>query len=61
MVFILKNGASEDEIKAIEDAIYKNDSFKGFDAKKYNGKIPLKNNPLTIQIKLRNEWEKPVR
>lgn len=33
MVFILKNGASEDEIKAIEDAIYKNDSIKGFDAK----------------------------
>lgn len=61
MVLILKNGASHDDIKAIEDAIYRDDLFKGFDAKKYNGKIPLKENPSTIQIKLRNEWKGRVR
>jgi hypothetical protein len=32
--------------------------MSGFDAKKYNGALKLKEDPLHIQKQLRNEWER---
>ena len=57
MVLILKKGASKKEIEAIEKKIYKKVPG-GFNAKKYNGILSsVIENPLTIQLKLRDEWE----
>ncbi|AYL98373.1 hypothetical protein [Mucilaginibacter celer] len=58
MVVVLKKGATEKDIEAIEREIYKDAPDTGFDAKKYNGVISLKEDPMTIQTKLRNEWER---
>ncbi|NVM64330.1 uncharacterized protein (UPF0335 family) [Mucilaginibacter sp. SG538B] len=60
MVLVLKKGASKKDIEAIEKALYKEAPSMGFDAKKYNGKVPLKEDPLTIQTKLRDEWERDI-
>jgi hypothetical protein len=58
MVLVLKKGAGKKEIEAIEKKLYKQKSPTGFNAKKYNGILKLKEDPLTIQKKLRNEWER---
>ncbi len=58
MVHILKAGASKKEIEEIEKKLYKGTGKSGFNAKKYNGTIKLKNDPLKIQKQLRNEWER---
>jgi len=58
MVLILKKGASKKDIAAIEKKLYKDKVLSGFNAKKYNGVIKLKEDPLTIQKRLRNEWER---
>jgi len=58
MVLILKKGASKKDIEAIEKKLYKEKALPGFNAKKYNGLIKLKEDPLSIQKKLRNEWER---
>ncbi|MFS2188689.1 hypothetical protein ACCC92_18560 [Mucilaginibacter sp. Mucisp84] len=58
MVLILKKGASKEEIRAIEQKIYKKAPVTGFDAKKYNGIISLNEKAAAIQTKLRNEWER---
>lgn len=58
MVLILKKGASKKDIEAIEKKLYKEKTSTGFNAKKYNGILKLKEDPLTIQNKLRNEWER---
>ncbi|MEQ1675967.1 MAG: hypothetical protein ABL876_04680 [Chitinophagaceae bacterium] len=58
MVLVLKKGASKKEIAAIEDKLYKGKGKTGFNAKKYNGVLKLKSDPLIIQKKLRNEWER---
>jgi uncharacterized protein (UPF0335 family) len=58
MVLILKRGASKKDIKAIEKKLYQEKSAAGFNAKKYNGVIKLKEDPLVIQNKLRDEWER---
>ena len=58
MVLVLKKGASKKEIEAIEKKIYKEKTHKGFNAKKYNGVLSLKKDPLAIQLKLRDEWGK---
>lgn len=60
MVLTLKKGASKKEIEAIEQKLYKEKNSGGFDAKKYNGVISLSESPLTIQSKLRNEWERDI-
>lgn len=57
MVLILKKGAGEKEIEAIDKKISKSKSA-GFDARKYNGAIKIKGDALKIQKKLRNEWER---
>lgn len=58
MGLILQKGASRKDIEAIEKKLYKGNAQRGFNAKKYNGILKLKENPLTIQIKLRDEWER---
>jgi uncharacterized protein (UPF0335 family) len=58
MVLVLKKGAGRKEIEAIEKKLYKEKSSGGFNAKKYNGILKLKEDPLTIQKNLRNEWER---
>jgi len=39
------------------ETIFKKIGGKGVDIKKYAGKVKAKGNPLTLQKKLRNEWE----
>jgi len=58
MVLVLKRGATKKDIETIEKALYKEKKNGGFNAKKYNGIMPLKEDPLTIQTNLRNEWER---
>ncbi|WP_183561821.1 hypothetical protein [Mucilaginibacter sp. SP1R1] len=60
MVLVLKKGATKKDIEAIEKALCQKKTSIGFNAEKYNGKIPLKEDPLIIQIKLRDEWERDV-
>jgi hypothetical protein len=58
MVLTLKKGATQKEIAAIEQKLYKTKAANGFNAKKYNGVLKLKEDPLMIQKKLRDEWER---
>lgn len=54
MVVIIKQSSSK---RKIEEALKKLRKRKGFDAQKYCGVIKLKEHPLSIQKKLRDEWE----
>jgi hypothetical protein len=54
MVLVLKKGASKREIESIEKKL-KNKS--GVDVMKYCGKVKLKEDALSIQKRLRNEWQ----
>ena len=58
MVLVLKKGASKKEIDAIDKKLYNKKSLKGFDATKFNGILKLKEEPLTTQKKMRDEWER---
>jgi hypothetical protein len=58
MVLVLKKGASKKEIAAIEEKLYKVKASTGFNARKYNGVLKLKEDPLLIQKKMRDEWER---
>jgi hypothetical protein len=58
MVLVLKKGASKKEIEAIEKKLYRENAVAGFNAKKYNGVLKLKEDPLHTQKKLRNEWKR---
>lgn len=60
MVLVLKAGSTKEEIEAIDKEIYKKKSKGGFHAKKYNGIIPLNEDPMVIQKKLRDEWERNI-
>ena len=61
MVLVLKKGASKKDIEAIEKLLYNEKKSGGFNAKKYNGIMDLKEDPLTIQKNLRDEWERDPR
>ena len=54
MVLVLKKGASKKEIQSIEKRL---NIKKGVDTLKYCGKIKLSIDPLSIQKKIRDEWE----
>ncbi len=56
MVLILKKGASEEEMQLIKKKLQKKSRKAGVDIKKYSGTIKLKEDPLKIQKKLRDEW-----
>ena len=60
MVVVLKSGATKKDIEAIEKTLYKEKSAGGFNAKKYNGTVKLKEDALTTQVNLRNEWERDL-
>lgn len=60
MVLVLKKGATKKDIQEIEKILYKEKSSGGFNAKKYNGILNLKEDPLTIQKRMRNEWERDI-
>jgi hypothetical protein len=55
MVFLLKSGASKKDIKSIDKKLYNGKTLSGFDAKKYNGVLSLKQDALSIQLNLRNK------
>jgi len=57
MVLVLNKGASKKDIDRINKQLSAIESGKKLDAKKYCGVIKLKEDPLTIQRKLRDEWE----
>jgi hypothetical protein len=57
MVLVLNKGASKKEIDRINKKLSVIESGRKLDAKKYCGVIKLKEDPLTIQRKLRDEWE----
>jgi len=61
MVLVLKKGATKEEIAALETKLYAPKPTLGFNAKKYNGILKLKEDPLTIQKQLRDEWERNLR
>lgn len=54
MVLVLKKGASKKEIEVLSKKLK---SKKGVDVIKYCGTLKLKTDALTIQSKLRNEWQ----
>ncbi len=57
MVLVLNKGASKKDIDLINKKLNQIPSRKKLDAKKYCGVIKLKEDPLAIQKKLRDEWE----
>lgn len=54
MVTIIKKKTKKGTIKEILLSIKNKEKF--LQVSKYSGKLKLKQNPLTIQKKLRNEW-----
>jgi hypothetical protein len=54
MVLVLKKGANKKEMLNIEKKLSKS---SGVNTKKYCGVIALKEDPLEIQKKLRDEWQ----
>jgi hypothetical protein len=56
MVLVLKKGASEKEVQLIKKKLQKKSRKTGVNLKKYAGTIKLKEDPLKIQKKLRDEW-----
>ena len=60
MVVTITSSSSPEEIEQALKKLKKNNtkaSKKHFDAFKYCGVIKLKEDPLTIQKRMRNEWE----
>lgn len=58
MVLVLKDGATKKEIEEIEKKLYKDKNKTGFNAKKFNGAVKLNEDPLKIQKRLRDDWER---
>jgi len=54
MVVVIKEGASE---KEISEQLKNLKNRKSIDLSKYAGKIKLKEDPLAIQKKMRDEWK----
>jgi hypothetical protein len=54
MVLVLKKGANKKEMESISKKLPKK---AGVDTKKYSGLIKLKEDPLDIQKKMRDEWK----
>jgi hypothetical protein len=52
----IKSGQSKKSIKSLLKAWVSKREEKGLDAKKFSGVIKLKKDPLSIQKKLRDEW-----
>lgn len=57
MVLVLKKGASRQEMKTLEEKLEQRPIRRKMEARKYSGTIRLKEDPLAIQKKLRDDWE----
>lgn len=57
MVTTLKKGATKNRISDLLKTLASSKRSNGIDIYKYVGKINLKESPLKIQKKMRNEWE----
>lgn len=55
MVTIIKRKTSKEELNKIIGKIKSRDNL--LNASKYSGKVDIKDSPVEIQKKLRNEWE----
>ena len=59
MKLILRKNADKKEVAEVEKRLYDKKRRKGFNAKKYNGALlSITEDPLTIQNRLRDEWER---
>jgi hypothetical protein len=56
MVSILKYGSRKEKMQNLLKRLNKS-SDKGIDTTKFSGKIHLKEDPLLVQKKLRDEWK----
>lgn len=56
MVVIIKKSTSKKRLKALLKKA-KPAKRKGLDAKKFSGKLKLKEDPLAVQKRLRAEWD----
>jgi hypothetical protein len=54
MITVLKKGLKKEAISKVLEHLPKK---KGFNSKKHNGVIHLKESPVAIQKKMRDEWE----
>ena len=57
MVLVLRKGATKTEIDTLNKRLSQLPARKKLDAKKYCGVIKLREDPLAIQKKLRDEWD----
>jgi hypothetical protein len=57
MILVLKKGASKKDIEVLRKKLERRRTSKGVDTKKYCGVIKLKEDPLVIQKKMRDEWQ----
>lgn len=57
MVTTIKSGSSKKEINQLLEVYYKMKSKVGIDLKKYCGAIDLKDGPIELQKKWRDEWD----
>jgi len=57
MVTIIKKGASKENIKSLLEKRQKKKKAKNIDIKKYCGILNLKEDPVKLQKKWRDEWE----
>jgi hypothetical protein len=60
MVLVLKDNATREDIEKIEKEFFQKKPKRGFDAKKFNGLIPTLGDPLAIQKKMRDEWQRDI-
>jgi hypothetical protein len=61
MVWVLKKGASKQEIDELGKKVFKTMGVGSFNAEKFSSVLVLEEDPLAIQKKLRSEWERDVR
>ena len=57
MVVVIKKGDSIEKINKLLAKLQAKAAKKGVDTRKYCGTIKLKENPVEIQRKLRDEWD----
>ncbi len=57
MVLVLEKGGIKKQMELLNKKLSHLPARKKLDAQKYCGVIKLKEDPLVIQKKLRNEWE----
>lgn len=60
MALLPKNHIEEADIEKTKKVISEGRPKGGFDAKKYNGIMPLLEDALVIQKKMREEWERNI-